>query len=92
MSGLAGWAAGDVLAAGAQRGRVVFVLGRHRRGPCSRLSELASFFGQLEGLAFSFVEAFGVGPANVSAGDAVEDCDGVAGTSAGAGSLAVHES
>jgi hypothetical protein len=36
------------------------------------LAELASFFGQFKGLAFPLVEALGVGPVNVSAGDAVE--------------------
>jgi hypothetical protein len=59
--------------------------------PDSGLSELASFFGQFQGLAFPLVEAFGVGSVNVSAGYAVERCDGVAGTGAGAVSPGVHD-
>ena len=55
------------------------------------LSELASFSGQLKGLAFPLVEAFGVGPVHVSAGDTVERCDGVAGTGAGAVSPGVPD-
>ncbi len=60
--------------------------------PTDRCS-LASFFGQLKGLAFPLVEAFGVGPVHVSAGDVVvERGDGVARTCAGAGSLGVQGS
>lgn len=55
------------------------------------LSELAWFFGQFKGLAFPLVEALGVGPVNVGAGDAFESGDGVARTGAGAGSLVVHD-
>jgi hypothetical protein len=46
------------------------------------LPELASFFGQLKGLAFSLVEALGVGPVNVGADDAVEGYHRVPGTRA----------
>jgi hypothetical protein len=56
-----------------------------------RLAELAAFFGQLKGLAFAFVEAFGFGPVNVSADDAVKGRRGVPGTRAGAGLGGVHD-
>jgi hypothetical protein len=55
------------------------------------LAELASFFGQFKGLAFPLVEALGVGPVNVSAGDAVEGGQGVARTYAGAGPVGVYD-
>jgi hypothetical protein len=51
---------------------------------CERAA-LASFFGQFKALAFPTIEALGVGPVNVGAGDAVEGGRGVARTCAGAG-------
>jgi hypothetical protein len=51
----------------------------HSRKP-KRLAELAAFFGQLNGLAFPFVEAFGLGPVNRSADGTVKGRHGVPGT------------
>ena len=47
------------------------------------LAELSSFFGQFQGLALPVVEAFGVGPVNAGAGDAIEGGHGVTRTAAG---------
>jgi len=44
---------------------------------------VAPFLGQLKSFALPLVEALGVGPVDVGAGDAVKRGDGVAGTGAG---------
>ena len=53
--------------------------------------EFAPFLGQLQGLALSLVEALGVGPVDVGAGDAVEHGNSMARTAAGCGVLGVHD-
>lgn len=50
--------------------------------PDAALAELASFFCQFQGRAFPPVEALGVRPVNVGAGDAIEGGHNVRGTSA----------
>src|SRR5690242_2154694 len=70
-----------------------FLLWPHPRAahPTDRRRSLASFLGQLKGLAFPVVEAFGIGPVHASAGDTVERGDTVTGTGADAVSLGVHD-
>ena len=78
------------------RGRLI-LLGRGGRwllmwwAPGVRAAGLASFFGQFKGLAFPLIEALGVGPVYVGAGDAVEGGQGVARTCAGAGPFDVYD-
>jgi hypothetical protein len=55
------------------------------------LVELASFFGQFQGRSFPLVEAFGVGPVNAGAGDAVEGSHSVTRTAAGCSPFGVHD-
>lgn len=59
--------------------------------PDAALAELASFFGQFQGRAFPLVEALGVRPVNVGAGDAVEGGHSVRGTSASCSPFGVHD-
>ncbi len=51
----------------------------------------ALFLRQLQGLALPLVQALGVGPVDVGAGDAVERGDGVTRTPAGRGTLGIHD-
>jgi hypothetical protein len=59
--------------------------------PGVRASRAGFVFGQFKGLAFPLIEALGVGPVNVGAGDAVEGGQGVARTCAGAGAFGVYD-
>ena len=78
------------------RGRLI-LLGRGGRwllmwwALACELAGLASFFGQFKGLTFPLIEALGVGPVNVGAGDAVEGGQSVARTCAGAGPFGVYD-